>query len=150
MNWKLIFIGGLAYYVAAFAVSMISGSLIHEGVLDATYQATENFWRPELREDPPDMAALMPMWIAIGLVTSFVLAGVYGVFHKALDGPPWQRGLKFGIAAWLLNASAMAGWSGVFDLPASLWVWWAIDALIFLVAGSIVLGIVAQKIAPAD
>ena len=35
MNWKLIILGGLAYYAAAFVVSMPGGALIHEGVLGA-------------------------------------------------------------------------------------------------------------------
>ena len=150
MNWKLIIVGGLAYYIAAFAVSMISGPFIHEGILQEAYIATAEFWRPELRQVPPDMAALMPMWITTGLITSFILAGVYGVFRKALGGPAWQRGLKFGIAAWLLQASSMAGWSGVFNLPANIWAWWAIDALVFVLVGSIVLGIVAEKLAPVE
>jgi len=150
MNWKLIIGGGLAYYIAAFVVSFASGALIHEGVLDAAYTATSNFWRPELRQDPPDMAALMPMWITIGLITSFVLAGIYGVFRKALSGPAWQRGLKFGVTAWLLHASALAGWSGVFNLPYKIWIWWGIDALIFTIVGSLVLGIVAEKLTPVE
>ncbi len=54
MNWKLIIVGGLAYYIAAFIVSFASGALIHEGVLDAAYTATSNFWRPELRQDRGD------------------------------------------------------------------------------------------------
>ena len=57
MNWKLIIGGGLAYYIAAFIVSFVGATLIHEGVLDATYTATSSFWRPELIQDPPDMAA---------------------------------------------------------------------------------------------
>jgi hypothetical protein len=88
------------------------------------------------------------MWITIGLLTAFILAGIYGVFRAALSGPAWQRGLKFGIAIWLLNASLMAGWSGVFNLPANLWVWWAVDAAIYVIVGSIVLGIVAEKLVP--
>jgi hypothetical protein len=131
-------------------ISMASGALIHEGILEEAYAATSDFWRPELRQDPPDMAALAPMWVSIGLITSFVLAAVYGVFRKALNGPAWQRGLKFGIAAWLLQASSMAGWSGVFNLPTNIWIWWAIDALVFILAGSIVMGIVAEKLAPVE
>lgn len=150
MNWKLIIGGGLAYYIAAFIVSFAGGALIHEGVLDATYAATSSFWRPELVQDPPDMAALMPMWITTGIITSFILAGIYGVFRGALSGPAWQRGLKFGIAIWLLHSSLMASWSGVFNLPSKIWVWWSIDALIYTIVGSIVLGIVAEKLAPAD
>jgi hypothetical protein len=150
MNWKLVILGGLAYYVTAFIVSMAGGTFIHEGVLDELYRATEEFWRPELRTEPPDMAALLPMWITVGLVTSFILAGIYGVFRAALSGPAWQRGLKFGIAVWLLNSSLMAAWSGIFNLPTEIWIWWAVDAAIYVILGSIVLGIVAQKLAPAD
>ena len=150
MNWKLIIGGGLAYYITAFIVSMAGGALIHEGVLDEAYRATTQFWRPELTQDPPDMTTLMPLWIATGVITSFILAAIYGVFRKALSGPAWQRGLKFGIAYWLLHASLMAAWSGVFNLPYEIWVWWAIDALIYTLAGAIVLGIVAEKLAPVE
>ncbi len=150
MNWKLIFLGGLAYYVAAFVVSMAGGTFIHEGVLDEAYQATVDFWRPELVSDPPDMAALMPQWIAVGLVTSFIVAGIYGVFRSALSGPAWQRGLKFGIAVWLVNVSYMAAMYGVFNLPYKIWAWWAVDAVIYTLIGAIVLGIVAEKLAPAE
>jgi len=150
MNWKAIILGGLAYYVTAFIVSMAGGVFIHEGVLDAAYQATESFWRPELVQDPPDMAALMPMWITTGILTSFIFAGIYTVFRGALSGPAWQRGLKFGVAMWLWGACLMAAWSGVFNLPNKIWIWWGIDAAIYTILGSIVLGIVVQKLAPAE
>lgn len=150
MNWKLILGGGIAYYIAAFIVSMAGGAIIHEGILDPVYQATASFWRPELMQDPPDMAALMPMWIATGIVTSFVLAGVYGVFRGALSGPGWQRGLKFGVAVWLLQVSLMAGLHGVFNLPEKLWVWWGVDSLTYTVIGAIALGFAAEKLAPTD
>ena len=150
MNWKLIILGGLAYYIAAFIVSFGTGAFIHEGVLDEAYNATLSFWRPELRQDPPDMAALMPMWISVGLITAFIIAGIYGVIRNVFSGPAWQRGLKFGVVVWLLNASAMAGWSGVFDLPYKIWIWWGVDALIWTLVGSIALGVVAEKLAPAE
>ena len=148
MNWKLIIIGGIAYYAAAFVVSFATGPIIHDGVLLDAYIANPGFWRPELNQDPPDMAALMPLWITTGLVTSFIFAGIYGVFRSAVSGPAWQRGLKFGIAAWLLHASAMAGWSGIFNLPYEIWTWWAVEALLYAAVGSTVLGIVAEKLAP--
>ena len=42
MNWKIVFIGGIAYYAAMFLVSFATGYLIHspEGVLFETYRAT--------------------------------------------------------------------------------------------------------------
>ena len=78
MNWKIVFIGGIAYYVAMFVVSFATGYLIHspEGVLFETYKATAEFWRPELNADPPDMGALMPMWIATGLLGALIAAGI--------------------------------------------------------------------------
>jgi hypothetical protein len=57
MNWKIVFIGGIVYYVALFIVSMGAGHFIHSpeaGVLAETYRATASFWRPELSMDPPD------------------------------------------------------------------------------------------------
>ena len=71
-------------------------------------------------------------------------------FRGALSGPAWQRGLKFGVAMWLWAACLMAAWSGIFNLPIKIWIWWGIDAAIYTIVGSIVLGIVVQKLAPAE
>ena len=103
MNWKIVVIGGMAYYATMFVVSMATGYFIHspEGVLFETYQATASFWRPELNADPPDMGALMPMWIATGLVSALIAAGIYSVVRSSLAGAPWERGLKFGVIAAL-------------------------------------------------
>ena len=97
MNWKLIILGGLAFYVVMFIVSIPSGMLIHNGVLDAPYRANSEFWRPELNQDPPDMAALMPRWIGVGLLTTFIFSAIYGWLRPAFSGAPWQKGLKFGL-----------------------------------------------------
>ncbi len=149
MNWKLIIGGGIVYYVAQFVVGMISGPLLHEGILDAVYRQHEAFWRPELNQDPPDMAALMPRWISIGLLISFVTAGVYGWLRAAFAGPGWQKGLKFGVLLWIISATTMAGWSGVFNLPDSLWAWWTAEYLVYYLVGGAALGWFADKFAPA-
>jgi hypothetical protein len=70
MNAKLILLGGIAWYATAWVVSMATASFIHEGVLADDYLATAAFWRPELMQDPPDMAALMPRWLATGLMSA--------------------------------------------------------------------------------
>lgn len=150
MNWKLIIGGGLAYYITAFVISFATGPLIHEGVLADSYLATSSFWRPELRQRPPDMEALLPLWITTGILTSFILAGIYGVFRKGLSGPGWQRGVKFGVAVWLLQVSTMAAWSGVFDLPYDIWGWWGAEAALYLIVGSSVMGLAADKLAPVE
>jgi len=151
VNLKIALIGGVAYYVTMFFVSFATGYFIHspEGVLFETYQATASFWRPELNAVPPDMGALMPMWIATGLVSAFIAAGIYSVVRSSLTGAAWQRGLKFGVIAALFAVISAIGYRGVLNLPDVIWTWWITDAVILHLAGGIVLGWVAQKVAPA-
>jgi len=148
MNWKIIIIGGIAYYVSQFILSFITGPLLHEGLLDPLYQANSQFWRPELNQDPPDMAALLPRWIATGLIASFIHAGIYGQIRGAFTGASWQKGLKFGVVVFLIYATVSVGWSGIFNLPDAIWGWWIAEGLLYYLLGGAVLGWVAQKVAP--
>lgn len=148
-NIKVIVAGGLAMYVAQFALSMLTGPLIHEGVLMEPYQANASFWRPELTQDPPDMAALMPRWIAVGVIASFILAGIFDNIRGGLEGSTLVRGVKYGFILFLVNLCISAGWSGVFNLPETIWVWWNAEALLYYVIGGAVLGWVTGKLAPA-
>lgn len=152
MNWKIILIGGVAYYATMFIVSMATGYFIHSpaGVLFESYQATASFWRPELNADPPDMGALMPMWIATGLISALIAAGIYSVVRSSLAGAAWQCGLKFGVIAALFAVISAIGYRGIFNLPDQIWTWWMVDATLLHLAGGIVLGIVAHKVAPAQ
>lgn len=152
MNWKIVFIGGVAYYVVFFLLSMVGGSFIHspEGVLGPLYKEFAVFWRPELNADPPDMVALMKMWVPIGLLSSFLLAGIYSVIRTSLIGSGIVRGLKFGVIGWIFAAVAALGYWGVFNLPNKIWAWWLIEGIwMHLIAGAI-LGWVAQKVAPTN
>lgn len=96
-NLKVIVVGGLAMYVTHWIISMGTGPLIHEGILTEMYEANEPFWRPELNQQPPDMAA---------------------------------------------------GWSGIFNLPEMIWVWWSFEALVAYAIGGAVLGLVVGKLSP--
>ena len=147
MNWKLIVFGGVAFYVVAFLLSMASGPLIHTGVLDKPYNETAEFWRPELREDPPDMAALMPRWIATGLITSMLFAAAYCTVRSAL-GRGWSAGLKFGVMLWVIASCLIAGYSGVFDLPAKIWIWWSVETAVMYPLGGAAMGWVGERLAP--
>ena len=140
LDWKVIVGGGLLMYIAQFVVSMITGGLIHEGVLDPLYTATQEFWRPELMQDPPDMAAVMPRWIATGLLGAFVQAGIYDNIRSAFNGSGIVKGLKFGLMLAVIYALFGAAYSGVFNLPDAIWAWWALDGLIIYLVGGIVLG----------
>ncbi|MDH3589173.1 MAG: hypothetical protein OEQ74_07195 [Gammaproteobacteria bacterium] len=149
MNWKIIVLGGLALYVAQFIVAMaVTGPVIHERILDADYKQTTEYWRPELTQEPPDMAALMPMWIFNGVIGSFVLAALYAWLRPAFGGAAWQKGLSFGIVVTLFTAMYHLALSGVFNLPGKIWFWWTIDMLVLAVVGGIVLALVAEKLVP--
>jgi hypothetical protein len=147
-NIKVIVVGGLAMYVVQFLLGILTGPLIHEGVLVEAYQANAAFWRPELNQDPPDMAALMPRWIATGLIGAFILAGIFDNIRGGLAGSMLVRGLKYGVILFLINLCISAGWSGVFNLPEEIWVWWNAEALLYYVVGGAVLGWVTGKLAP--
>ena len=148
MNLKLIVGGALAYFVVTMIIGMgVSGPIIHEGFLEPAYDANEAFWRPELRTDPPDMAALMPMWITKGLISALVIAALYGWLSPAMGtGPGWQKGMKFGLLVSVFGAIFMLDWSGVFDLPDNIWMWWGVDSLLANIPGGAALGWVGQKL----
>jgi hypothetical protein len=148
MNLKLAVIGGLAFYVATWALSMVTGPLIHEGVLAVVYQQTSTFWRPELMQDPPNMVALLPRWIPTGLALSFVVAWLYGSVRLSVAGRGIARGAKFGLGIGVLNAALLASWSGVFNLPDVIWFWWAAEGLVMYVVGGAVLGWAADRWCP--
>jgi hypothetical protein len=152
MNWKIAIIGGIVAYVAMFVVGFGTGYFIHSpeaGVLAEAYKATASFWRPELNAVPPDMAALLPMWITNGLIGAVIVGGIYSVVRSSLTGAAWQRGLKFGVIVALFALVNLLGYWGVFNLPGKIWQWWFIEGTILNLVGGVVLGIVAQKLAPA-
>jgi hypothetical protein len=148
MNWKFILIGGVVLFVVFFALSFITGPVIHDNILKETYEATSGFWRPALMQDPPDMGALAPRWVTTGLIFCFIVAGIYAQVRSTFTGAGWQRGLKFGLMLFLLVASLMFSFSGYFNLPDKIWTWWSIDSLIGYAIGGAVLGLVADKVAP--
>ena len=145
MNWKLVFLGGLAMYAVMFIISFITGPIIHEGVLEQTYMDNADFWRPELNQDPPDMVSLLPRWIGLGLITTFIMAALYGAVRSAFSGPGWMKGLKYGVGLSLVMACFAAGYSGIFNLPDSLWAWWAAEGFLYYLPGGAVLGWLGEK-----
>jgi len=140
LDWKVIIGGGVLMYVAQFAVSMITGTFIHEGVLEPYYLETTAFWRPELTQVPPDMAALMPRWISTGLIVALVQAAIYDNIRAALNGSDIVKGFKFGLILAIFFATFGASYSGVFNLPDAIWAWWIVDGFIIYSIGGLVLG----------
>ena len=147
-NLKVILLAGLAFYVTQWIVGMPFGMLVHEGVLAEAYDQTESFWRPELNEDPPNIGALMPMWLTLGIIGAFIYAFIYDNVRAALGGAAWMKGLKFGVIASLFAITGAMMSHGVFNLPAEIWVWWSVERVVVLLLAGIVLGIVTTKLAP--
>jgi hypothetical protein len=140
INLKNIVVGGVLFYVVQFAIGLAMGPLIHEGVLDSYYMANAAFWRPELMQDPPDMAALMPRWIGVGLAMALLMAAIYDNIRSAFSGSGVVKGIKYGVMLGLISAAMMAGWSGVLNLPDAIWFWWAVEGFAYFIAGGAVLG----------
>ena len=147
LNWKTIIVGGILFYAASFIVGMSLGMVIHEGVLDPYYKATQEFWQPALNQDPPDLAALMPRWIIVGLLMSFIYAAIFDNIRSAFNGSGWMKGLKFGIVVALIYGTTAAGWSGVFNLPEAIWFWWSVEGFLNFAAGGAALGWYVGKFA---
>ena len=144
---KTIIVGGIIFYAVQWVFGMISGIVIHEGVLEPLYQATTEYWRPELTQDPPDMASLMPRWIATGLVMSFIFTGIYDNIRDAFDGSGVIKGLNFGFVLSLIYGATAAGWSGVFNLPETIWVWWVAEGFFIYCLSGAALGWYVGKFA---
>lgn len=150
MNWKLIIFGGLAFWLVTNVLGMlVSGTLIHENILDPIYREHAAFWIPALNEDPPDMAAVMPTWLRNSLIASLAYTTIYGMVFRSLGAPGWRRGLTFGLILAVIAAVTYLSFSGLFNLPGKLWLWWAIDALFVLSIGGAVLGWVGERFCDA-
>jgi hypothetical protein len=152
MSWKITLIGGLVYYLALLVVSLVLGPFIHDpatGVLAEAYRDTAAFWRPELMSDAPDMSLLWRLWIPSGVAAALIAASVYSAVRPALTGPPWRRGLRFGLITIAFNVINALGYHGVFNLPDNVWAWWLFGSVVSNLVAGAVLGAVAEKLAPA-
>ncbi len=113
MNWQLILIGGVVFWLVTNIFSMfVTATLIDKKVLDPICQANESFWRPELTQDPPDMAALLPQWMLTSFVSSLIVAGIYSLVGGSFSGPGWSRGLKWGLCLGIFSVMSDFAMSG--------------------------------------
>lgn len=146
MNAKLVLVGGLVHFVVMQIVGMFgTGFVIHGNILKQTYKDTASFWLPALQKDPPDMAALMPHWMLMGLLFSLIVAFLYGKVRGSFDGPGWKKGLVFGFGMALFAAGLIGQYTGVFNLPNNLWAWWVVDTFIVNMVAGAALGWAAGK-----
>ena len=118
MNWKLIIIGGLVFWLVTNILGLgVTGLIIHNVILDPVYRANESLWIEPLRQDPPDIPAVMPRWIVVSLISSLVVAGLYSCLRRAFEGPGWKCGMTWGFYLSILSFITLLGYSGVIALP---------------------------------
>ena len=150
MNVKAIVVGALAFWLVTNIIGFFgTGLVIHGMILDPVYKAHSSFWLPALNQDPPDMAAVLPHWLLVSLVNSFVVAGIYSCVRNSFKGPGWKRGLTWGLSLGIFVFINSFGFSGVFNLPIPLWIWWGIDGLILFTIGGAAMGWATEKFAGA-
>ena len=148
MNWKLIIIGGLVFWLVTNILGLgVTGPIIHDAILDPMYRATEHLWIEPLRQDPPDMAAVMPRWIVMSLISSLVVAGLYSCLRKAFEGPGWRCGMTWGLYLAIFSFITLLGYSGVIALPMKIVVWWGVDGLVLFVLGGAAMGWAGERFA---
>lgn len=147
MSPKFIVLGGIAFFIVANIIGAVTGQLIHGpgGFLEPLYQAHQAMWRPELNQVPPDLAALAPLWVGMGLLNSLIVTTAYNVFAGALTGSPLANGLRFGAGASLIMVGLYCSYFGIFALPGTVWITWAIEGVFIYTLGGIALGYVARK-----
>ncbi len=85
------------------------------------------------------------MWLLNGFIVSLVVAGLYCCFRGCLAGAGWLRGAKFALYLAIFGCAMMLAWSGIFALPATLWIWWGIDFLVVYTIGGAAMGWAADK-----
>ena len=148
MNWKLIVIGGLVFWLVTNILGLgVTGPIIHNSILDPMYRATEMLWIEPLRQDPPDLAAVMPRWIVVSLISSLVVAGLYSCLRKAFEGPGWKCGMTWGLYMGIFSFVTLLGYSGVIALPMTIVVWWGVDGLVLFVLGGAAMGWAGERFA---
>ena len=151
MRWKLIILGGLAFYVTMTILDFaVIAPVIHNNLLKAEYKAHSELWRPELNQEPPDMAGLMKRWVPTGILGAFIMAFVYSRVRPALKGPGWRKGMEGGFWLGLLNLCfGLLGVAGVFNASDKIWIWWGVCGFVEYMISGAVLGWVGEKVDPA-
>lgn len=148
MNIKLVLLGGIAYFLFAQIIGAISGPLVHGpgGALDATYKMNSAMWRPELNATPPDLMALMPLWLTTAAINSLIVAVVFDLIRPSLSGGAIAQGLRFGITVGLIMAGLFGLYFGIFALPAKVWVFWGVEGFLTYCIGGMALAAISNRL----
>jgi hypothetical protein len=71
---------------------------------------------------------------------AFIFTRIYDSLRGALNGSAVIKGVKFGFVLALIYGASLAGLSGVFNLPETIWAWWAAEGFVIYCIGGAALG----------
>ena len=133
MNWKKL----LLAFIAVYVVGSVYGYVVHGVILDETYQALSEIWRP-------DMDSLM--WVQMVTALFFCFFFVY-VFAKGYEGKGIMEGVRFGLVIWAFFAiPSIYGQYMIYPLPYSLVLKWLFSELIALVLYGIITALIYKPL----
>jgi hypothetical protein len=118
-------------YVAVFVVAQVLGFLVHEVMLDATYQSLAHVFRPQ--EEMMNMMWLMFVGSAAYLFV-FCL-----IFTKGYERRGIGEGLRYGALVGLLMSIPMSvDQYVVYPVPANLALMWFVTGVVsFMIIGAV-------------
>ena len=93
------------------------------------------------------MAAVMPRWIMVSLISSLAVAGLYSCLRRAFEGPGWKCGMTWGLYLAIFSFVTLLGYAGVIALPVTIVIWWSVDGLILFVLGGAAMGWAGERFA---
>lgn len=120
-----------------FAYIFISDMVIHGFILDSTYQATPELWRPKA-----EMQSFMP-WMILG---QFLIAKFFVVlFAKGYEGTGFHEGIRFGLYVGLLITGTYLIQYAVSPLPCNLVLAWIGFGLVQSILGGVIAAFVYKR-----
>ncbi|HEX7046568.1 MAG TPA: hypothetical protein VF275_03215 [Gammaproteobacteria bacterium] len=124
---KTFWIGFVVVYVVGYAVNF----LIHGVLLDGTYTALADLWRPE--QEMMDL-----MWIMFLTSIVFVFAFCY-IYTKGHEGKGIMEGVRYGLLMGLFTSTPMAFDSFVmYPVSFNLALIWFVTGIVqWIIAGAI-------------
>ena len=121
--------------IAIFIAWSLLDFLIHGVLLQATYQATANLWRPENEMN-------MPLMYVVTLILSVGFAAIYS---SLINPKSLAAGIKFGVIFGLATGVSMGfGSYSYMPIPLSLAFSWFIGTLVEIGLAGVIVGLMIK------
>lgn len=130
---KKIIIGFVAVFIAMSAFDYV----VHSIVLDESYKATANIWRP-------DMESKMWIFSLVSLISAFFFSYI---FSKGYERRGIEEGARYGLFIGIWMSTGMAyGTYGMIPIPYTMALQWWLYGVMGYVLYGIILALIFGKI----